>query len=300
MSQAQNPIAVFQQTLDAKKSEYQQMLPQGVSIDRFMRTTTTAVVKNPDLLSADRKSLFLAIRQACATGLEISDINGEAYLVVRRTKGGGKEVQFQAGYRGLLKLVRNSGELSTLDAGVLYANDQIDYQRGTNPRFSVVPNWTDPGEPIGAFAVAVFKDGGFQAKVMSKADVEKIRARSPAKDHGPWKTDWEAMATKTAIRQLAKLLPTSTVDRRAERVLLEDEDGADGADAIPATNSAAAIEAPKPRPARQKAQKTTDPDELAERLEREAIQSEPEPEQNDAPDVDEDGVVVDASYEEID
>lgn len=298
MADAKSPITVFQETIAAKRDEYAQMLPEGVSVDRFMRTTTTAVVKNPDLLSADRKSLFLAIRQACAAGLEISDINGEAYLVIRRTKGGGREVQFQAGYRGLLKLVRNTGEISTIDAGVLYENDEIDYQRGTDPRFSVVPNWTDPGKPIGAFAVAVFKDGGFQAKVMSTAEVEKIRARSPAKDNGPWKTDWEAMATKTAIRQLAKLLPTSTVDRRVEQLLLEDDDAEAQINALP-TSSAPSAKAPAPRIARQKKERKTDPDELAERLASEEQNDGDEGGYDQASNGDDD-VIEDASYEEID
>jgi recombination protein RecT len=55
---------------------------------------------------------------------------------------------------------------------------------------------------------------------MSVEDVEKIRKRSKAADNGPWVTDWEAMAKKTAIKQLCKYLPLSI---EVQRGLAADE-----------------------------------------------------------------------------
>ena len=50
---------------------------------------------------------------------------------------------------------------------------------------------------------------------MSRAEVERIRARSKARDFGPWKTDYIAMAEKTLIRRAARWLPMSVEARAA-------------------------------------------------------------------------------------
>ena len=44
-------------------------LPKGVDADRFTRMTITALQANPDLLEADKDSLYLAILQCAQTGL---------------------------------------------------------------------------------------------------------------------------------------------------------------------------------------------------------------------------------------
>lgn len=226
-----NPIEVFKGTMELKREDYASLLPKHVTFDRFMRTAVTAVARDPSLLQADKASLFFAVREAASCGLEISGINGEGYLVTRNDrKRNTRIVQFMPGYKGLIKLARQSGEISTIDAGVLYENDEIEYQRGTDPKFTVVPNWKDPGEPIGAFAVAVFKDGTYQCKVMSVREIEEIRKRGGGGGKfGPWVTDWGAMATKTAIKQLCKLLPMSLTDERMSKAM-DVDDGAEEED----------------------------------------------------------------------
>lgn len=223
-----NPIEVFKGTMELKREDYASLLPKHVTFDRFMRTAVTAVARDPSLLQADKASLFFAVREAASCGLEISGINGEGYLVTRNDrKRNTRIVQFMPGYKGLIKLARQSNEISTIDAGVLYENDEIEYQRGTDPKFTVVPNWKDPGEPIGAFAVAVFKDGTYQCKVMSVREIEEIRKRGGGGGKfGPWVTDWGAMATKTAIKQLCKLLPMSLTDERMSKAM-DVDDGAE-------------------------------------------------------------------------
>ncbi len=57
--------------------------------------------------------------------------------------------------------------------------------------------------------MAKLKDGGTQFEVMSRAEVDAIRARSKAGRSGPWVTDYQAMAQKTVIRRLFKYLPVS-------------------------------------------------------------------------------------------
>jgi recombinational DNA repair protein RecT len=50
---------------------------------------------------------------------------------------------------------------------------------------------------------------------MWKREIDAIRKRSRAATTGPWVTDYEAMAAKTVLRRLAKLLPASVELQRA-------------------------------------------------------------------------------------
>ena len=58
--------------------------------------------------------------------------------------------------------------------------------------------------------VCKFKDGGHLIDYMPKAEIERHRAKSLAKDFGPWKDFYEEMALKTIIRKNFKYLPSST------------------------------------------------------------------------------------------
>ena len=87
------------------------------------------------------------------------------------------------------------------------------------------PNFTDPGEPLGAYAVCLFKDGQTDFEFMSLKQIEAIRGRSKAGDSGPWKTDWSEMARKTAIRRLSKRLPVDSDMSRVVERIDEDYDG---------------------------------------------------------------------------
>jgi hypothetical protein len=112
---------------------------------------------------------------------------------------------------------------------------------------------------IAYYAAASFTTGGSGFVVLSPDDVEAIRARSRAKDAGPWTTDYDAMAKKTCIRQLFKLLPKSTELARAlahdEAVRTDTEPGA--IDVMPAfrADDDPPSSPPPPRPTLSRAQR---------------------------------------------
>ncbi len=66
-----------------------------------------------------------------------------------------------------------------------------------------------PDKLTHVYMVAHFKDGGHYIDVMTRAEVEKVRQRSKAKDSGPWVTDYEAMARKSVVRRGFPYLPVS-------------------------------------------------------------------------------------------
>jgi len=219
MTQALAKWEQFRDTLQRKEAKQQMasVLPPHISVERFNRISVTAVQKDPGLLDADRGSLFRAFL-ACATDGLVPD-GREAAIVV--FKG---QAQYMPMYAGILKKVRQSGELVSICAQVVYQGDTWDYWIDDDgEHFKHIPNLEGsrlPEDVRHIYAMAKTRSGGVFLEVLTKAEVEKIRSISRAKDKGPWVTWWEEMAKKTAIRRLSKRLPMST---DLERVITADD-----------------------------------------------------------------------------
>ena len=207
MSNELKPMDAMRVTLKNMSTEFQAALPPQIPAEKFIRTTLTAIQMNPELLSADRKSLLGSCMKAAQDGL-LAD-GREAALVIFRTKDGPK-VQYMPMVGGVLKKIRNSGELASISANVAYDKDHFDYELGDEERIVHKPFLgEDRGKQIAVYAIAKTKDGAIYREVMSVTDVEKVRSASKTGKFGPWVDWWDEMAKKTVIRRLAKRLPSS-------------------------------------------------------------------------------------------
>jgi recombination protein RecT len=194
------------------KPQIEMALPKHVSIDRMLRVAMTAIQRNPKLLECTQVSLLASIMQGAQLGLETDGVLGEAHLVPF-----GKQVQFIPGYKGLMKLARNSREISTIFASEVSQKDMFSFAYGLDPKLDHVPSSEeDPGPIVAFYAVSRLKDGGSQFVVMWKRQVDGIRDKSPGylaakkfKLQTPWETHYAEMGKKTAIRRLCKYLPAS-------------------------------------------------------------------------------------------
>ena len=211
--QAKRPMNPYQNIQDLFKRmapAIAKVLPKHIKSDHLLRVALTEIRKNPKLLECSSQSLLGALMLAAQLGLE-PGILGHAYLIpYYNSKTRSTEVQFQIGYKGYIDLVRRSGELQTLDVHEVCRNDVFEYEYGLTPKLMHRPALENRGEPYCYYAIAKLKDGGFSYLVMSVQDIEKFRKRSKSPDYGPWVTDYDAMAKKTVIKQLAKYLPLST------------------------------------------------------------------------------------------
>lgn len=194
--------------------ELQAALPEHISVQKFMRIVLTAVNSDPNLLDADRKSLFQSAMQSAQDGL-LPDKREGAFVIFS-----GK-VQWMPMIAGVLKKVRNSGELLTIMAACAYENDRFLWVQGDDEKIEHEPLMEgDRGKVRAVYAIAKTKTGGIYREVMSVAEVEKVRKVSRAGQKGPWVEWWEEMARKTVLRRLSKRLPMST---DLEQVLSRDD-----------------------------------------------------------------------------
>jgi recombination protein RecT len=191
------------------KPEMAKALPKHLNAERMARIGLTEIRKNPALLECSQASLLAGIMTAAQLGLE-PGILGHVYLIpYNNNKTRQKEVQFMIGYKGILELVRRSGQVASIDVHEVCKGDDFEFEYGLEPKLRHKPNLDNRGEEYAYYAVAKLKDGGYQFLVMSKKDVEKYKARSKSPNYGPWQSDYGAMAKKTVLKQLCKYLPIS-------------------------------------------------------------------------------------------
>lgn len=206
--------------LESMKASISMALPKHLTADRMLSMATTVISSNPKLAECTAQSLIGAVMQASILGFKPTPILGECYFVPfnnKKTLPNGrevwqKEVQMQIGYKGYISLARRSGEIKTLYAYPVYENDEFTYELGLEPKLEHKPADGDRGKFTHVYAVAHYKDDGYNFMVLTKGEVEKLRLRNKsqkAKPSGAWATDYETMACAKAIKQLAKYMPLS-------------------------------------------------------------------------------------------
>lgn len=224
--QGRNPYEVLKRQLENSKGEFVKLVGSPANADKFIRVVLNAVLANPDLLDASRSSLVAACMK-CAQDSLLPD-GREAVLNIYSTKVKAKEgnkvverwekrAQYLPMVGGLVKKLYASGEVTYIDAACVYKGDVFKFQRGDEPKLIHEPalEYADAdlidGSPIviAVYAVAKLKNGEIKREVMTRRDIEKVRAASKSADTGPWKTWFEEMAIKSVIKRINKQLPHS-------------------------------------------------------------------------------------------
>ena len=218
--QKRAPTAVdkIRHLLDLSRPEIQKAIPNLVSPERLVRVAITAVQTNPYLLECWPISVVGCVLQAAQLGLDIDSSLGHAYLVPFKNKAAGRtDAKLIVGYRGLMFLAVRSGSVTSVSARVVYPNENFDYEFGSRPYIKHKPElrkvapMKEADTIVAAYAVVRLRDASARPilDVMSKAEIDAIRARSKAREDGPWVTDYQAMAQKTVARRALKWTPMS-------------------------------------------------------------------------------------------
>lgn len=226
--------------LNQKKGEIAKMLPKHLNVERLMKVAQIAATTTPALAKCDVASLVGAIGQCAQMGLEPNTVLGHAYLVPFNTKrkdaNGGERwvnsVQVIIGYKGLIDLARRSGQIVSIAAHEVCANDHFELVYGLEEKLEHKPALDDRGAVIGFYSVAKLVGGGYAFEFMPTREVMAIRDASQGwqqavkykkQDTHPWGAHFTEMGRKTVIRRLAKYLPLSiefqtaaTLDSMAE------------------------------------------------------------------------------------
>ncbi len=212
--------------IDKLMPQIEASVPRGVTPDSLVRFFFNAINANPDLLTCTPNSLADCLVRAASRGLEISDgMLGDCYLIpFANRKAKTSEAQLIVGYKGVKKLVRNSGQgivvMGHARKGDLFTdNGQLaapTHSKALDPQRLTYPI-------THAWACMVFRNGLTVSHVMTLEEVlahrkAYVQPSNYANASQPWHEDNPAfarMAEKTAVRQLASRgdLPLSADDK---------------------------------------------------------------------------------------
>ncbi len=188
------------------QSQIAKALPKHLTPDRMIRVALTALTRTPKLAECTAASVCKCLLDLSAMGLEPD--GRRAHLIPF-----GKECTLVCDYKGLAELAMRSGLVSNIHADVVCENDFFEADTG---RVRHKVNYKETrGKVYAAYCLIRFKDGSEKTEVMSVEEVEAIRKRSRAGGSGPWVSDWNEMAKKTAARRAFKWVPLSPEIRDA-------------------------------------------------------------------------------------
>ncbi len=205
------------------KEQVKRVLPKVIDPERLLRISLSVYNTNAQLKRCTPESFLSAVMQSAQLGLE-PNVLGECYFVPYKDK-----VQFIVGYKGLLKLIRRSGEVKSLRVHIVYENDYFKLKYGLEEDLEHIPyfaredkKFDDGGEIKGVYMVVKLKSGEDFIHYMPLKEILKRRDRSPSarSSHSPWATDFEAMLKKTVVRDAFKWLPSSI---EVQQALVMDE-----------------------------------------------------------------------------
>lgn len=210
----------LQSLLQRMTPEIARALPKHVNADRMARIALTALRTTPKLTQCTPESFLGCIVQAAQLGLEVNTPLGHAYLLPFEDRRNKRVLcQLIIGYQGMLDLARRSGMVKSIYAFPVYEGDLFEWELGLDPTIRHKPSDRDNregGKLTHVYAVAKLTAGEPIFTVLSRSEIERYRGRSRAAGSGPWVSDFEAMALKTAIRRLFRWLPKSAEMARAE------------------------------------------------------------------------------------
>ena len=202
-----------------RRDDFYRVLPKHISPERFERAVANVLMNTPEMLTADPRLIFREINKVVGLGLMLDPQLGEAYLILGwNAKTRQKEPQVRIGYKGLIKLAKQSGEILNIYAREVHEKDEIECLQGDENRLIHKPRlFTDRGPVVGYYAVVKLRNGEIDFEPMSVQQIHEIRDRSDGwkafRDgkikSTPWSTDEGEMSKKTVLRRLQKRLTQS-------------------------------------------------------------------------------------------
>lgn len=197
-------------------------LPAGIDPQLFLATCISEL--NESCSECTNISCAVATINCAMLGLIPGKALGHAYFIpFKNRKTGVTECSLVPGYKGYLELAFSNDFLKCVHTDVVLRDEVFD-------------QWVDAGGPqlrhqvplerklfkahvIAAYCIYQTANGGHGVEVVTRPELDKVDT-----ERNVWKSDYVAMARKTAIRRAAKSWRTTrqlgmaiTLDEEAER-----------------------------------------------------------------------------------
>lgn len=177
---------------------------------QFITSLVSLSNLTPNMVNCEPKTLMYCGLKAASLNLPLDNSLGFAYAIPY-----GKSAQFQMGYKGYVQLAQRTGQYRRINV--------IDVRQGELKKWDTFTeelelemiqdqSLRDKATVIGYAGMFELVNGYRKVSYWTKERVEKHAKRfSKTYNNGPWKTDFDAMAKKTVIKDLlSKWGPLST------------------------------------------------------------------------------------------
>lgn len=227
MTKAVTTLPVVAEMLKKSTDRLERAIPKGIplTVDRLKSIALQQFTRNPMLYECTPESFVSCVLEAAQMGLEFGELKHCALVPYNNDKTGKKECKLMVQYQGWLAMLWRSQSVKQVQAKAVYKGDEFEVEYGTDTRVIHRPKFQSK-EPELFYAAAMVPSGEIMVEVMTMDQVEahaKQYARGLDKASSPWNTSFEAMALKTVLRKLIKLLPL-TADSPVLAALRADEE----------------------------------------------------------------------------
>lgn len=232
-----NKLAVIKRQIQAPAvlEKFNEVNELGLDFKREVGFALQHLGKNTYLQGADQNSILTAVYNVALTGLSLSPVLAQAYLVPRKVKGV-LLCSLDISYQGLISKLIDTGQATDVYAHVVYKGDEFEYDMSRNKVVKHQPYWLvgkEKGVEIAAYAVAVLPNGDLKAEVKPMAYVNSVAdasesVKSDKKNntkYSPWNGAFrEEMIKKTMVKQLWKYMPKNQKAEAVANVLNVDNE----------------------------------------------------------------------------
>lgn len=201
-TQQLTPVQRLKNALSAESVKEQFKNALADSAPLFVASLIDIYASDRNLQECEPGAVIMEALKAATLRLPINKNLGFAYIVPYRNRGK-MEPQMQIGYKGLIQLAMRTGEYRYLNADVVYEGELKGYDKLTGHLDLSGEKKSD--RVVGYFAYLELLNGFSKTVYWTKEQViEHAKRFSKAynSDYSPWKTDFDAMALKTVLRNL--------------------------------------------------------------------------------------------------
>lgn len=211
-------LTPFRQRLAKQMPKLKNLLPDYYAPERYISLAMLAIYREPKLQQACIEApdtVIDSILRGAQCGFEIGGPVPGAHLVPFRAKLPGTDRHAMQcvmipDYRGLISLAIDSGSILDADPWLVYEGEQFKVRGGTDRKIEHEPDYAldrSDNKITHAYIVFTLPNGATKFHVMARADIDRVRASSKAKDGGPWVQWYGQMALKTVVKRGLKTVP---------------------------------------------------------------------------------------------
>ena len=207
---------------DSVKQKFEQML--GKKSQGFITSVLQISTNNALLAKADAMTIYNAAMIAATLDLPINQNLGFAWIVPYKGAA-----QFQMGWKGYVQLAQRTGQYKRINVTKVYENQFKGFNYLTeelNADFNQEPQ----GAVVGYAAYFCLHNGYEKLIYWTKKQSEDHGRRfSQSFNNGPWKTDFDAMAMKTVLKNMLSKWGILSIEMqtavRTDSAVIKDESG---------------------------------------------------------------------------